>query len=229
MKFAKREVTLPEYPLEELEPEQLPASWYTFSARYHKQAFIHAGSLPESWYEISEVYRFAASVIFEKLDKGRSFWDQVDQLLYSRVITNTVGLDLPLPFTGEQLNQAISEMNLKLVYFYMSGLSIELLLKGIIIAKHSHHVQPDGSLSRAFARHDLEKLLDLTNIRISEEEKSLLKKLTRFIFWQGRYPVPIKVENNTSQGWDDSECCSRKDKEDIDQLYKYIWEQRPKR
>lgn len=67
-------------------------------------------------------------------------------------------------------------------YYYNAGLSLELILKAIAIAKR-----------KTFdTKHNLNELCGLVGIKISNDQKCTLEFLSELIVWSGRYPVPKK-------------------------------------
>lgn len=80
------------------------------------------------------------------------------------------------------------------IYRLLMGLSFEHLLKGILVTQGEQAVT-NGKLDRAFKTHKLCDLLDKVNkqhLSFSKQERELLKEITRFVEWQGRYPIPVK-------------------------------------
>lgn len=72
-------------------------------------------------------------------------------------------------------------------YLYNAGLSLELSLKAILIAK-----------SMSFTKdHSLLELVKIANIPITGDQECTLEFLTEVIKWAGRYPTPKK-----SAHWD---------------------------
>jgi len=67
-------------------------------------------------------------------------------------------------------------------YYYNAGLSLELILKAIAIAK-----------GKAFeTNHRLNDLCKLVGINITNEQECTLELLSEVIVWSGRYPAPKK-------------------------------------
>ena len=66
---------------------------------------------------------------------------------------------------------------------FNAAISIELLLKGII-ASRGHPVPLDSN------GHNLPKLADKAELRLTANERTLLEFLTEMIVWAGRYPTP---------------------------------------
>ncbi len=75
----------------------------------------------------------------------------------------------------------------RLVSLMNAALSIELLLKAIIVAK--------GGI--APQTHELLDLAGDAQIAFSESQKATLELLREILKWSGRYPVP-----NTAKAWD---------------------------
>ena len=68
------------------------------------------------------------------------------------------------------------------VYCMLWGLSFELLFKAI-------HVQ----INKEFGKiHFLEKLTETIPVKIDLRELNILKSLSQYIIWYGKYPVPMK-------------------------------------
>ncbi|WP_410705770.1 HEPN domain-containing protein [Citrobacter freundii] len=71
------------------------------------------------------------------------------------------------------------------VYHMLCGLALELILKAVI-------VQRTGKVSEI---HDLNHLASLAAIKVNTKRKELLKFYTAAILWTGRYPVPVKCDD----------------------------------
>jgi HEPN domain-containing protein len=65
-------------------------------------------------------------------------------------------------------------------YYYNAGLSLELILKAIAIAK--------GKVFET--NHRLNNLCHLIGIRVTNDQECTLELLSELIGWSGRYPVP---------------------------------------
>jgi hypothetical protein len=220
VEFIKSEVTLPGNSFGEPKLEQT-----IFSAFYQspsKKLFKSVSSRPENWYKNSQILKFGADIFYLKAN--------IAAITFLTSIREVVSQGR-LPTSPEE--QERCEMELALLYFQLSASSIEMLLKGIIIAKDPKHIKAEGKLSKKIKTHDLTKLLDLAEFSMPFEESNcpwsedLPKKLTRFILWQGRYPVPIDISNKTFEGQFDLPWCAPSDKEDIDRFYSWLWQQRP--
>ncbi|HLK11078.1 MAG TPA: hypothetical protein VKW76_06840 [Candidatus Binatia bacterium] len=64
----------------------------------------------------------------------------------------------------------------------LAGLTIELLLKGLAV----------GRQKAAPRTHDLLELAEVAGLQLRPPEEELLERLTVFVRWAGRYPVPLE-------------------------------------
>jgi HEPN domain-containing protein len=74
------------------------------------------------------------------------------------------------------------------VFAFNAGLSLELVLKAILVAKGI----------KIPKTHKLPGLADLAKIDVDEDQKYTLESFATIIEWSGRYPTPISKEK-----WDD--------------------------
>lgn len=83
-------------------------------------------------------------------------------------------------------------------FLLISGLSIELLLKAILVLV-------SGGRFNAHHSHNLNLLASrIEPLKLTEEEKVTLNILSEAIIWQGKYPVPKNEEdyNHNSEIWE---------------------------
>jgi hypothetical protein len=100
-----------------------------------------------------------------------------------------------------------------LMYQFLIGLSLECLLKGLIISAEPDLVidklaKPESESLHTYAldarlqTHDLTALVGMTrshyNLAFSREERVLLRRLSHIIKWHGRYPVALTSETQSS-------------------------------
>ena len=100
-----------------------------------------------------------------------------------------------------------------LMYQFLIGLSLECLLKGLIIsaepglvidklAKSESESLHTYVLDARLQTHDLTALAGMTrshyNLVFSREERDLLRRLSNIIKWHGRYPVALTSETQSS-------------------------------
>jgi hypothetical protein len=80
---------------------------------------------------------------------------------------------------------------LKPIYLMLIGLAIENLAKGVLISRSAaEYVGQEGHLRKPIKTHKLVDLAQLCNLPLSSDQENMLKKLTSYIEWAGRYPVP---------------------------------------
>ena len=79
------------------------------------------------------------------------------------------------------------------VYRMLMGMSMENLLKSIIISRGLPAGQ-DGKLDSTFNGHNLNGLASRVGFARDERERELFDELTEFITWLGRYPIPKRAE-----------------------------------
>jgi len=84
------------------------------------------------------------------------------------------------------------------------GYTLECLLKGMYIKRHRVWEEPDKE--HAIARngayvgvpgagdHELLQLADAAGVALNQQERAVLTRLTNFILYAGRYPIPVRVE-----------------------------------
>jgi hypothetical protein len=102
-----------------------------------------------------------------------------------------------------------------LMYQFLIGLSLEDLLKGLIISAQPDLVidklsKPESdslhtyTLDARLQTHDLSALVGMIlrskryNLAFSREERELLRRLSSVIKWHGRYPVALTSEKQSS-------------------------------
>ncbi len=64
------------------------------------------------------------------------------------------------------------------------------MLKAALAKRHALVVK--GTLIADVRHHDLVRLADRLGMTLSTKEKHLLKRLTKFIEYGGRYPIPVR-------------------------------------
>lgn len=80
----------------------------------------------------------------------------------------------------------------------LAALALENLLKGLAIAANPglvrpHESRPEQLFDKRLTTHDLERLTSLAGFAVSTEEQRLLRRLTEFVKWAGRYPFPLNA------------------------------------
>ena len=73
----------------------------------------------------------------------------------------------------------------------LAGMMIEDLAKAVLVSRSK------TLLSKALLSHDLGKIVSATGYSASSDEQDLLKRLSAFVRWAGRYPAPRKPTEMT--------------------------------
>ena len=117
------------------------------------------------------------------------------------------------------------------VYYFLMGCSTENLLKGILMSQHPEYLEAETKLTH-IKSHDLVKLCSRCNIDLVEKEKELLEKLTTYVKWAGRYPVPLSNEDMFPKKKADGTWVQRGDafrgydtQTELDQIWIRLWEE----
>ncbi|AJB72406.1 hypothetical protein [Enterobacter hormaechei] len=71
------------------------------------------------------------------------------------------------------------------VYHMLCGLALELIMKAVVVQRSK----------KVPGIHDLNHLANLAEISVNPKRKELLKFYTAAIVWIGRYPVPVKCDD----------------------------------
>jgi hypothetical protein len=81
------------------------------------------------------------------------------------------------------------------VYMLLAGLAIENLAKAMLVEGSPTPVTKKGVLVRRLLSHDLVKLFDQTGLTFTADEIDLAERLQVFVQWAGRYPLPVRVDD----------------------------------
>lgn len=88
------------------------------------------------------------------------------------------------------------DLSLFKAYMLLSGIAIENLVKGILVCRDPS-IEGNDKVDKVKWKgsshgHDLVELAKQTGIPFTLEEKGLFRRLSAFVVWGGRYPIPIK-------------------------------------
>ncbi len=129
---------------------------------------------------------------------------------------------------GEELEDFLDSQMIS-VYYLLMGYAIENLLKAILMIQHPEYFKPDAKLAD-IGSHILVGLCKQCGISVQHEEVELLNKLTTYVVWQGRYPIPLQPDRMWPTRRDDGTWKTRGEafrgrqpQEKIDNLYTKIW------
>jgi hypothetical protein len=78
------------------------------------------------------------------------------------------------------------------VCMMLSGLMLEDLFKAVLVSRNGAF---DAQGNFAHKTHDLLTLAELVGFKFSKEEAWLMERLTQFVQWLGKYPIPLSRHN----------------------------------
>jgi hypothetical protein len=152
--------------------------------------------------------------VFELVGQGPDAW-----LMEARLLKRTADLvcqelrkvfiAFPEGFTAHR-RPPFEDIALFKNYMLLSGLALENLTKGIIVGRKPTVVTPETFNLKT---HNLLTLAQQVVQPFSSDELDLLKRLTAFVVWAGRYPIPTQAAENAHPPF------ARTDPELIDQLF----------
>jgi hypothetical protein len=161
------------------------------------QAVEGAASNPAAWAASADSLKRAADAVLA-----------ADQVRTAKLFT--LARDAYLSLTPE----ALAELHGSTAHVYMllAALAVENAVKGIIVARSPRTVRggpkerkksrPDGLFPswRGTTGHDLDRLVRQARALhvVRQSDRPLLRRLTRFIRWAGRYPVPFDPADHRS-------------------------------
>lgn len=100
------------------------------------------------------------------------------------------------------------------VFMMLIGFSMENFLKGIIITRRPDLLRTKRDRRRIFG-HDLNDLIELSKIHISDDERHVANRLTQYSLWIGRYPSPKSIEDLAQTFFSDSKSSESVERSDI--------------
>jgi hypothetical protein len=83
----------------------------------------------------------------------------------------------------------------------LAGMSIEVLWKALLVSQPDYRAlllstdrlsKADAERKGTFYTHDLLALAQLANVELSEDYRKTARTLSSFIYWRGRYVIPIE-------------------------------------
>jgi hypothetical protein len=83
----------------------------------------------------------------------------------------------------------------------LGAYAIETLLKMVIVGAHcdKHGLTLESRRAREFlpTSHDLISLVKTAGLRVNNDDRNLLRELSRYSSWAGRYPIPLDSSGYT--------------------------------
>lgn len=105
-----------------------------------------------------------------------------------------------LKYSSDALRRCESRNHTKTFSFesqvlLLLGFAFELLFKSFYISKNR-------ALPKHLKTHDLPQLAHRSGVQLSSSEKSLLKRLSKVVWWQGRYPCALNPRKSHTEEFD---------------------------
>ncbi len=144
-------------------------------------AFSMSANCPEAWLEEGQKLKLAGDLIYDA---------------YTR--------DLKKMSEEDYWSPELRHLHISSCAMLLYGLSIENLAKGLIIkrikaetgdpfpALEKDKKTGEDRLKKDIEGHDAIRLLGVAGVALTPEEESLLKDLSAYVNWAGRYPIPKK-------------------------------------
>lgn len=90
------------------------------------------------------------------------------------------------------------DMEIIPIYYLLIGFAFENLLKAILIERTlKKEEKPITKFPNLLKDHDLLNLCNKARINLENEEEVLLKDISDYIIWEGRYPIPLNKQEFT--------------------------------
>jgi len=127
-----------------------------------------------------------------------------NQLLHSALILRDVSFDASIKLQkakggyvepGSELDMIVKDWSISRQASMLFGLSIENALKGLWIDKYKEEIDTTiEKLPTKIMKHNLINLAKDVDIKLNKAEKKVLNQLTASIVWEGRYPIPLNIQ-----------------------------------
>jgi hypothetical protein len=189
---------------------------------YHdmwKRNFVTGARMPLSWAVKAYELNRAADMLFDASEKARK-----------KVIEDSLKEHQERKKSGKrQYSRTLSreeaglyhDMNLCSISFMLTGLAIENMAKAILIFRNPSYVDDDEGKLKAILIHDLDRLVQQCQIDLSDREREILRALSVYVSWAGRYPVPPKVrfaKRNSDGSFENAPAINWRDHDDIEKF-----------
>lgn len=163
--------------------------WEAMLDQLNARQFKLAATEPFSWLFRSENLKRAADHLFEIYHTAstRSMEQFVAEVKAGMREGGRV-------LEGQELEDLLNS-ELVTIYLMLMGYSIENLLKGKLLQQNPQFFKPTNKMDD-FNKHDLIDLANRVGFKLTKSERAILKELTNYILWQGKYPIPLQYKND---------------------------------
>lgn len=165
-----------------------------FTPDYWKEMYECVGKSHESWLISAKSLKASADII----------WNNIGHTLYDA--------------DGAKISHNTAESEVEAVYLMLLGMSVENAIKAICII-HNQELISSGKLKPWGC--DGHNLVDIAKLAKLSCDERLLKILSYYIKWAGRYPMPTKYSTDPINEY--PVALLPFEKENIDQLVKSIF------
>ena len=96
------------------------------------------------------------------------------------------------------VKSALAATMLRPVELMLRGMALECLMKAVWLKRGGRFVEGDGFRDFAGGRkHDLIEMANALRLKLLPREEDVLDRLTAFVRFAGRYPVPIRASESS--------------------------------
>ena len=202
--------------------------WEKINLQIRSRQFELSSTMPISWKSISLTLKHAADRLFDIYHVASL--RIIDQVIaeHSKAKNDKKQMQGSRKLEGKELIDH-QDASLISVYFLLAGYALENLIKAILLIQHPEFFKKDESLT-GVQSHNLLQLCERCGLKMEEEETALLNKLSEYIIWQGKYPVPLRYDDMWPTKAPDGswktqgEAFKRREQQDkFDRLYQKVW------
>jgi hypothetical protein len=161
--------------------------WDRVQEHIRARQFELGARLPLSWKSVSLVLKHAADRLYDLQH------DATLRIIRREAEKPKRGLETEgsRVLEGEELEDPLDSQLIS-TYYLLMGYAIENLLKGILMIQHPEYFKANSKMTD-IKSHDLSDLCKCCDISIQQEEADLLDKLTTYVKWMGKYPIPLEA------------------------------------
>lgn len=195
--------------------------WDDINEHMKSQQFVWGITLPISWKATADMLKHAADHLYDLYYEAS---ERQKERTISRVKSGKKN-----QHTKDNEKDAWDSSLIR-VYFMLVGYAIENLLKAAITIQNPDLVKKaDEFKLDKLKSHDLVRLCNMCDLELTDNETKLLQRLTDYIIWMGKYPVPLKKsglypKKDTDGAWVDKNMTykGRDNQLEVDAIYQKL-------
>ena len=120
----------------------------------------------------------------------RAWWLSARRLMQaSELLWKAFDADLKAMRSGKP-GHTLDNLETGLAWMLLTGLALENLAKAVLLKRNPSVARPGRLPKWPGDGHDLNRLFSHAVIGIGADEREMLERLTEFVRWRGRYPIP---------------------------------------